>query len=238
MVNTVKDHPAFLGWYLCDEPQGAEWHEELHRIYRLLCDLDPCHPVFGCDNAVDSCLGIQNVCDILMLDMYLCPMLKGAPLRSVATILAAVKRVARGLTPGKMLVYVPQAYDEDDYAAAGAPRQYRPPTAAECRAVVLGALAAGAKGILPYKIGNPAAVKNPPARHVNAGVYADPELQKVFLDELMPYLKKHESFFLSLPRLSSSNGIWSLTGKMPDGTQKTMAIDEKPPYPVQGYADH
>ncbi|MBO5924488.1 MAG: hypothetical protein J6Q81_08235, partial [Lentisphaeria bacterium] len=45
MVDMVKDHPAFLGWYLADEPRGAELCAELMKVNHYLRQADPHHPV-------------------------------------------------------------------------------------------------------------------------------------------------------------------------------------------------
>lgn len=234
MVNAVKDHPALLGWYLYDEPRGSEWTAELRRMYTLLCELDPAHPVFGCDNGADGCIGKRDACDITVLDLYLNPILNGPPKRPPSMILAAVERIARNLGPGKMLVYAPQAFDVDSFMPAGTVRKSRPPTYEECAAAVFGALAAGARGILAYKIGNPDVVGNPAQRHPNAGVYADPELKKAFLEIIMPKLQEQESFFLTPGEAAPSRGgVRRLTRILPDGTCQTLSVSENPPYEIE-----
>ncbi len=234
MVNAVKDHPALLGWYLYDEPRGSEWTAELRKMYALLCELDPAHPVFGCDNGSDGCIGKRDACDIAVLDLYLNPTLNGGPARSVAMILAAVERTARNLGPGKLLVYAPQAFDVDSFMAQDFTRIHRPPRPDESCATVFGALAAGARGILAYKIGNPDAARNPAVRHSNAGIYADAELKKAFLEIIMPRLREQETFFLAPGTAEPSrNGVRQWIGRCPDGTQKVLSVGENPPYKIE-----
>ena len=233
MVTAVKDHPALLGWYTFDEPRGSEWIEELHKVYRLLAEIDPMHPVFGSDNGAASCIDLQNCCDVIMLDMYLNPALNGEPLRPVSMILNSVERVARHLRPGKMLIYVPQAYDVDSFMPQDFVRQHRPPTREESAATVFGALAAGARGILAYKIGNKVLLK-PGVRHSNAGIYADEELRRTYLEYLMPALKREENFFLIPgPVAPAVDHRRVLVRTMPDGKARSMSVGETKDYEVE-----
>jgi hypothetical protein len=63
-VTAFKDHPAMLGWYLYEEPTGAEWDlkydpdnqtkmvnafESYKKQYAAIKAIDPVHPVFILD---------------------------------------------------------------------------------------------------------------------------------------------------------------------------------------------
>ncbi len=45
-IETFRDHPALLGWYISDEPNGRKIApEELGKVYRTVKQYDPWHPV-------------------------------------------------------------------------------------------------------------------------------------------------------------------------------------------------
>ncbi|MBE6367567.1 MAG: hypothetical protein E7052_06630 [Lentisphaerae bacterium] len=232
LVEAIKDHPALLGYYTFDEPRGSEWIGELAKTYDILKKLDPYHPVLGADNGAASCIELQKACDIIALDMYLNPAHNGEPLRPVSMILNAVEQINTNLLPGKLLLYVPQAYDVDSFMPADFVRKHRPPSAAESAATVFGSLAAGARGILAYKIGNKSVVK-PGVRHSNAGIYADEVLRKTYLEYLMPELARNEQFFLTPgPAAAAQNGKRQMVRIMPDGTRRSMIVSEKKNYSI------
>lgn len=233
LVLAIKDHPALLGWAIFDEPRGSEWHAELQKVYKLLCRIDLLHPVFGVDNGADSCINLQNACDVIALDMYMNHNEKGEPLRPVSMILNSVERISRNLQPGKMLIYTPQAFDVDSFMPPGSPRKHLPPTVEESSAAVFGALAAGARGIMAYKIGNKALAK-PGERHSNSGIYADESLRKAYLDIIMPTLTAEAGFFLQPGAIAPAvDGKRVLVKTMPDGSKRMMSVSEKRQHTIE-----
>jgi|GEM_PF-5219741 len=51
IINTHKNHPALLGWYQADEPEGSSSkpsidYDDLLNRYQAIKTADPCHPVF------------------------------------------------------------------------------------------------------------------------------------------------------------------------------------------------
>ena len=112
-------------------------------------------------------------------------------------------------------------------------RKHRPPSAEESAATVFGSLAAGARGILAYKIGNKALVK-PGVRHSNAGIYADEVLRKTYLEYIMPTLAREEAFFLATGKnLPAGDGKRIMVRTMPDGAVRSMKVDEKKNYSIE-----
>ena len=45
-IKTFRDHPALLGWYIADEPNGKSvTPDKLEEIYKTVKENDPWHPV-------------------------------------------------------------------------------------------------------------------------------------------------------------------------------------------------
>ena len=68
-------------------------------------------------------------------------------------------------------------------------------TFVETRCTVWGAIAAGASGILPFKVGSPEVKYF--QRHPNSGIYASPEMHLGWLKVIMPELKNLAPVLLS-----------------------------------------
>ena len=194
MVNAVKEHPAFFGWYLYDEPRGAELAAELKRQYEFLRRIDPNHPVLGLDNSAGGCVNKKGHCDIHILDMYPSPDKQDQFGIELAVTATAVSTIERGV--GKEGVwYCPQAFDRDCYARG--PNNHRSMTFVETRCTVWGAIAAGATGIFPFKVGQPDVKYF--QRHPNSGIYASPEMHLGWLQGLMVELKNLTPVLLTAP---------------------------------------
>jgi len=141
IVNGLKDHPALLGWYLCDEPPPTLF-PRLRERYKAVRALDPahfcstvlCHARFVHDSAA--------ACDVVGLDIY--PVKKGAPtpvdFGQVARDVGASVSALRG---GKPFWLVVQAF-------ADAP--WRFPTYLEMRSMTWQGLVGGADGIVFYSL--------------------------------------------------------------------------------------
>jgi hypothetical protein len=192
MVHAVKDHPAFFGWYLYDEPRGAAWCAQLKEVYELLRELDPHHPVLGLDNSPWGCINKAAHCDIHILDLYPSPRKSSGNYYPVAGIFNAVAQMNAELK-NEGVWYCPQAFDYDSFASGE--NDYRAPTYEETRCSVYTSLAAGATGIIPYKIGNPDASYF--QRHSNSGIFASPEMKVGFLDGMGLEMKALSSVYLS-----------------------------------------
>ena len=183
LVDAVKEHPAFFGWYLYDEPRGAEMAAELKRQYEFLRKIDPNHPVLGLDNSSGGCVNKKGHCDIHILDMYPSPDKQDVFSHELAVTSSAVATIVRGVG-NEGVWYCPQAFDRDCYAKG--PNNHRSMTFVETRCTVWGAIAAGATGIFPFKVGQ-SDVKYF-QRHPNSGIYASPEMHLGWLKVIMPEL--------------------------------------------------
>lgn len=133
-IETVRDHPALLSWYIADEP-GLEYVPQLTKVYNLLKELDPYHPVtiVFCQGA-DHALKFSGTMDIVMADPY--PIPQGPP--------TAVSRTADEFNTAfdfrLPLWIVPQAFGGNEW-------WQREPTAREQRVMTYLALIHGARGI-------------------------------------------------------------------------------------------
>jgi hypothetical protein len=74
-IKTFKDHPALLGWYISDEPNGMKIAPELlEEIYKTVKENDPWHPVSIVFMApFISSKNYINALDIVMADPYPVP---------------------------------------------------------------------------------------------------------------------------------------------------------------------
>jgi hypothetical protein len=133
-VEAVRDHPALLSWYTADEP-GAEYVPQLTRIYNLLKELDPYHPVTivfcqGCDHA----LKFADAMDIMMADPY--PIPQGPP-TNVSRTMDEFNEAFDFRIP---MWVVPQAFGGNEW-------WQREPTAQEQRVMTYLSLIHGARAV-------------------------------------------------------------------------------------------
>ena len=192
LVNAVIDHPAFFGWYLYDEPRGAEWCAQLKQVYEFLRKIDPYHPVLGLDNTPMGCINKKAHCDIHVLDLYPGPRKDNSFHFPLASVYSGVALMDREL--GREGVwYCPQAFDQDSFADRQ--NNFRAPTYQETRCVVYASIVSGATGIVPYKIGEPRIKYF--ERYSNSGIFASPEMKIGFLDGIGPEIKALSPVYLS-----------------------------------------
>ena len=235
MVRAIGHHPALLGYYLYDEPRGADWLVELKRCYERLRALDPYHPVIGCDNSAPSSVALKDHCDVADPDLYPSPLLDGTMNHTIAAVVGGMETVCLGVGPGKAVIAAPQSYDVDSFALAGSPRRNRPLFYEEARAMVFGYVAVGVDGVVAYKIGD-ASVKYY-ERHVNAGVYASPELKVGYLDGIFPELKALEAFLVGrrLPPPPAPGAARAALRERADGKRLLLVVNPTP-RAIQGWA--
>jgi len=73
-IETFKDHPALLSWYISDEPVGQRVHpSSLERFYNLIKETDPYHPVTIVFMTPHMAEKYSHVMDIVMADPYVIP---------------------------------------------------------------------------------------------------------------------------------------------------------------------
>jgi len=69
IVNTFKDHPAVMAWYICDE-LGSNWIDELEKRKYLVNSLDMKHPTWAVYYKYQELPFFASTCDILGVDPY------------------------------------------------------------------------------------------------------------------------------------------------------------------------
>ncbi len=135
-IVAFRDHPALLGWYISDEPNGNNvTPEELEEIYATVRENDPWHPVSIVFMApFMSSKNYADALDIVMADPYPIPDL---PVTFVGETTARLKTEFKGKRP---LWIVPQAF-------GGGELWGREPTVQEIRSMTWQSIINGATGI-------------------------------------------------------------------------------------------
>ena len=145
VVNAIKDHPAILGWYMADEPEGrahsVEWYKS---AYALLREIDPYHPCIMLNYGLRGIRTYYEGCDVLMPDCYPVFRVDGTT-RKPLWALTEWTEAARALRPTWL---VPQVFDWDGTGTITSPG--RSPTFDEVRNQIWQVLAAGARGVLMF----------------------------------------------------------------------------------------
>ena len=192
LVNTVKEHPAFLAWYLADEPKGAEFCAELRNVYQLLKEIDPHHPVIHLDFTAEGCISKrEGYADLHILDMYPHPLVDGSWQRSISSVMYSMKLVNESVAPYGTW-FCPEAFKPRG-------KKNRSLTYREIRCIVFGSIVNGATGIVPYKIGDP---DEKYYQHIrNSGIFVSPEMHLGYLKGIGPELKGLEKVLLEPARL-------------------------------------
>lgn len=135
-IETFRDHPALLGWYISDEPNGNNISpEQLEEIYKTVKENDPWHPVSIVFMApFMSSKKYADALDIVMADPYPIPNL---PATIVGETADQLKSEFKGKRP---FWIVPQAFGGGEWWV-------REPTIQEIRSMTWQAIINGATGI-------------------------------------------------------------------------------------------
>lgn len=134
-ILAVKDHPALLGWYICDEPTGQNIQpKDLAKSYNLIKQLDPYHPVSIVFMNPKAAVKYQDVMDIVMADPY--PIPNRAPTEA-GEVIEALAATFKYNIP---VWLVPQAFGGSEHWA-------REPSPAEIRLMTWLGVLHGASGI-------------------------------------------------------------------------------------------
>jgi len=142
VVEAAAKEPGLLGYYIADEPEIHNTRSDyLENFYKLLCELDPYHPVIVTNDTLDGIVTHGYKCaDILSPDPY------SANLDYVPNFM---KRCREVLRPGQAIMLTPwhsssQAHTTADYGTAP-PYSYK-----VMRNQMLVALTYGARGWTGY----------------------------------------------------------------------------------------
>jgi hypothetical protein len=135
-IKAFRDHPALLGWYISDEPNGSEIApEQLEEIYSIVKENDPWHPVSIVFMAPFlSAKRYSAALDIVMADPYPIP---DFPVTMPGEVAGQLRTEFKGKKP---FWIVPQAF-------GGGELWSREPTFQEIRSMTWQSIINGATGI-------------------------------------------------------------------------------------------
>jgi hypothetical protein len=133
-VETFRDHPALLAWYMNDEPIGQSRSPELlEKAYRIIKEADPYHPVSVVFVVPDRAAPFMNTLDIAMTDPYPVP-------GDVDQVRGHVRALRSHFGFRKAIWLVPQAFGGGEFWS-------REPTGAEINVMTWIGIEAGARGV-------------------------------------------------------------------------------------------
>ncbi len=135
-IKTFRDHPALLGWYISDEPDGTDiTPEQLEKIYNTVKENDPWHPVsIVFMSPFLTSRKYSDAMDIVMADPYPVPDL---PVTRPGDVAGQLRNEFMGKRP---FWIVPQAF-------GGGELWSREPTSQEIRSMTWQSIINGATGI-------------------------------------------------------------------------------------------
>ncbi len=130
IVASLKNHPALMSWYLADEPSGTATSPDTLRKARVIIhEIDPFHPVVGCDNSPLMFKMFGDCFDAFMGDPYPVP---GNSLGQVSQWVGrSFDTMASGVSVGNV------------FQCFGAPFVSRAPNECEIRNMTLQGLSCG-----------------------------------------------------------------------------------------------
>lgn len=204
-IRTFRDHPALLGWYISDEPNGLKiTPQQLEEIYKVVKENDPWHPVSIVFMAPFlSARKYANALDIVMADPYPIPNLPVTIAGDVA------EQLYFEFKDKKPVWIIPQAF-------GGGELWSREPTLQEIRSMTWQAIINGAAGIQYFvRQGLNYFPKS-------AAMWGECGRMAMEVAELTPWLLSEEE---SIPVVSTSKNI-SVTSKLHNGQMIIMAVNK------------
>jgi len=204
-IEAFRDHPALLGWYIADEPNGYKIPpQQIEEIYRTVKKYDPWHPVsivfmapfLSSKNYIDGL-------DIVMADPYPIPDL---PVSFTGNVAGQLRDEFNGKRP---VWIVPQAFGGGELWA-------REPTLQEIRSMTWQSIIKGAGGIQYFVRQGLNYFPKSAATWSECGRIA------VEVAELTPWLLSDEE---PLPVESNSNNI-IVSSKLHNGKLIVMAVNK------------
>ncbi|MGB9677746.1 MAG: hypothetical protein ACPLZ9_03920, partial [Candidatus Ratteibacteria bacterium] len=149
-INSVKDHPALLFYYLTDEPEVRSLSANLLKeVYELIKRLDPYHPVQITNDTVKGIETYIECADMFLPDPYVCPLVDGSLTRPMTYIIPFMEEIKKAGKKRKFVGITPQIFDYGKVYASRPPystRNNRAPTFVEERCMNYLAIIYGAKG--------------------------------------------------------------------------------------------
>lgn len=205
-IETFKDHPALLAWYISDEPFPTRIApDSLTAIYSLIKRLDPWHPVSIVFMApfTSTAKRYSEALDIVMADPYAVPDMQPSYTGTVAKSLITT---FRWKNPVWMAT---QSF-------GGGEIWRREPTANEIRTMTYSAIINGATGIQYFIRHQPNAYPKSTVAWAECGAMA------IEIQELTPWLLSDEN---TINVTSSSTNISTLS-KLHDGKLMIMVVNK------------
>ena len=140
-VARLKNHPALAAWYLADEPALYQTDPAvLEKAAAIIHEIDPIHPVVGCEVKTGKFKTYQGAFDCFGVDPY--PGFPGGDLGKVDDFIVAMQR---DVSPDKFQFVILQGF--------GKPFNDRHPNRDETFNMTLQVLASGVDGICWWMIG-------------------------------------------------------------------------------------
>src|SRR5664279_2323746 len=204
-IKTFRDHPALLGWYISDEPNGTSMTpEQLEDIYRTVKENDPWHPVSIVFMAPFlSSKKYSDALDIVMADPYPVPDL---PVTKPGDVAGQLRSEFKGKRP---FWIVPQAF-------GGGELWSREPTIQEIRSMTWQSIINGATGIQYFvRQGLNYFPKS-------AATWSECGRMATEVAELTPWLLSEEE---TMPVVCSSGNV-IVTSRMHNGQLAIMAVNK------------
>ena len=140
-IDEIKGDPAVLAWTLGDE-YATSRIPHLRKLYETVCELDPDHPVYLVQDRIYDLRGFLLTTDVIGLDPYPVP---EKPLRTVTDFMRGGRKAFFDIAANWS---VPQTFSWESF---GRPKD-RFPTEDELRSMLWQHIAAGANGIVSYRM--------------------------------------------------------------------------------------
>ena len=147
VVTKLRNHPALLGWYLCDEPPLKQ-RDALRKLCRELNLLDPAHPLLGVSLMADGSAIYAGTTNIYAFDTY--PIYGDT--KNISSLPGSLKQFHDGIVSGDGAAFwfIPQWFSWECYAAKRNAELYRWPGEEEGAAMALLSIIEGANGLIFY----------------------------------------------------------------------------------------
>lgn len=142
-IAAKKNHPALLGWYIVDEPEGIGKGavDKTRELYQIVKEADPSHPCSLVVMSPGAVAKYKSCTDIMWIDPYPIP---HAP---VTFVTDCVEGAVKNVEKDKPVWAIPQAFDWAVWHNGKVNGVHRP-TNEEERCMTYLALVHGAKGII------------------------------------------------------------------------------------------
>lgn len=142
-IRKRKDHPALLGWYVCDESPATEIPDRTH-IYGVFARTDPDHPAWAVLDRTYDLREFIPTFDVLGMDPY---PIGRKPLSHVTDL---VRETQKAVFNDVALWNVPQTFDWGWFRKDHGEKGLRFPTEAEIANMNWQHIALGANGLIAY----------------------------------------------------------------------------------------